>query len=167
MRIGKAQTGFTYLLLLFAMAIGGIGLAALGEQARQRALREQEAELAFRGAEIARAIASYVDADPAGNRALPPSVDALLEDRRSGRVVRHLRQLRSDPLGGDWVWLAPGEGGCSAVAPRGSSALGWSGVRSASSRLLLKRESQQAKPACELVFRHEAYRPAAPILASP
>ncbi|MFG6429497.1 type II secretion system protein [Roseateles sp. LYH14W] len=163
MRTG--EQGFTYLLLLFAMVIGGIGLAALGEQARQRALREQEAELAFRGAEIARAIASYVQASPAGSRALPASVDALLEDRRSGRIVRHLRQLRADPLGGpaggDWVWLAPGEHGCSAPPKSGSATPGLSAVRSSSTRALLKRDSKDAKPACDLLFRHEAYLQAA------
>lgn len=159
MRTGSAaQAGFTYLLLLFAMAIGGIGLAALGELARQRALREQEAELAFRGAEIARAIASYADASPAGSRSLPRSVEDLLQDRRSGRVVRHLRQLRTEPLGGDWVWLPPGGGGCSTPPQRGPVTLGLSAVRSASPRPLLRRESEQAKPACDLVFRHEAYR---------
>ena len=158
MRTG--ERGFTYLLLLFAMTIGGIGLAALGELSRQRALREQEAELAFRGAEIARAIASYVDAGPAGARALPLSVDELLEDRRSGRVVRHLRELRGDPVAGDWVWLTPGETGCSAPARRSQTTLGLSAVRSSSRRALLKREGQGALLACDLVFRHEAYRPA-------
>ena len=159
--LGSCQRGFTYLLLLFGLAIGGIGLAALGESARNRALREQEAELAFRGAEIARAIASYADASPAGSRALPQRVDDLLEDRRSGRVVRHLRQLRADPLGTEWVWLAPGEGGCSKAPPRSSSARGLSAVRSASTRPLLRREADAPKPACDLVFRHEAHRPAA------
>ena len=150
--------GFTYLLLLFVLVLGGIGLSALGEQARHRALREQEAELHFRGAEIARAIASYVDASPANTRALPTGVDALLEDRRSGRVVRHLRQWRPEPLGGRWVLLAPGEQGCS-LPPRPSGrAVGISGVRSDSSRLLLKREGEAPKPACDLVFHHQASR---------
>lgn len=159
MRIGRAQRGFTYLLLLFILAIGGIGLAALGEQARTRALREQEAELQFRGAEIARAIASYVDASPAGSRTLPRSVDDLLEDRRSGRPVRHLRQLRADPVGGgDWVWLAPGDGGCGSPARRDPATAGLAAVRSASPRLLFRREGDKAQPACEQIFRHEAHR---------
>lgn len=139
------------------LVIGGIGLAALGEQARQRALREQEAELAFRGAEIASAIASYVDASPGGSRTLPRSIDDLLEDRRSGRVVRHLRQLRPDPIGVGWIWLAPGEGGCSGTPRAGPQALGLAGVRSSGDRLLLRRDGPQAMQACDWVFRHEAY----------
>lgn len=161
MRTGRVQQGFTYLLLLFAMTLGGIGIAAIGEQARTRALREQEVELAFRGAELARAIASYVDAGPAGARTLPRGVEDLLEDRRSGRIVRHLRQLRADPLGGGWVWLAPGEGGCSAPPARGARAMGLSAVRSAGQRPLLRRQADAPKPACDLVFHHEAHRPAA------
>lgn len=152
------ERGFTYLLLLFALAIGGIGLAALGEQARQRALREQEAELQFRGAEIAAAIASYVDADPSGNRQLPRDVSDLLEDRRSGRIVRHLRQWRPEPLGGTWVLLGPGEGGCAAGAPPSRTAVGVSGVRSDSVRPLLRRDGDAPKRACDRVFHHQAYR---------
>lgn len=149
----RRARGFTYLLLLFALAAGGIGLAALGEQARQRALREQEAELWFRGEEIARAIASYADAGPPGSHQLPRSVDDLLDDRRSGRTVRHLRQLRSDPLGGDWVWLSPGDGGCSAP-PRATRPLPMlSGVRSSSARPLLRRSSDKPQAACDQLFR--------------
>lgn len=155
----RGERGFTYLLLLFALVIGGIGLSALGEQARQRAWREQEAELKFRGEEIARAIASYADASPGGSRALPSSIDDLLEDRRSGRVVRHLRQWRPDPLGGRWVLLGPGEPGCSAPAAPPGRPAGISGVRSDSSRPLLRREGEGPKPACDLVFHHQASRP--------
>lgn len=154
----RRAAGFTYLLLLFALATGSIGLAALGEQARQRALREQEAELWFRGEEIARAIASYVEAGPGASRSLPTRVDDLLDDRRSGRSVRHLRRLRSDPLGGEWVWLAPGDGGCQAAPRFGPRAAGLSGVRSSSTRPLLRRLDDKPTPACELVFRHDAFR---------
>jgi type II secretory pathway pseudopilin PulG len=181
MRIGEPQgvagrhcwqRGFTYLLLLFVLVIGGIGLSALGEVARQRAWREQEAELQFRGTEIASAIASYVDASPGTSRTLPARIDDLLEDRRSGRVVRHLRQWRPDPLGGRWVLLAPGEGGCSASLRPAGQAIGISGVRSDSRRLLLRREGDEAKPACELVFHHQTFllkspSPPAAIAVSP
>ena len=160
--------GFTYLMLLFALALGGVGLAALGEQARHRALREQEAELAFRGAEIARAMASYVEASPAGSRTLPRTVDDLLEDRRSGRIVRHLRQLRDDPLGAGWVWLAPNEGGCSRSRTPGARGSGLAGVRSASQRPLIKRQGDEPLAACDLVFRHETFRPQpAPAASAP
>lgn len=142
-------------MLLFAMAIGGVGLAALGEKAHLRALREQEAELRFRGDEIARAIASYVDAGPAGSRALPGTVDELLEDRRTGRPVRHLRQWRGDPLGGEWIWLHPGDAGCGAPVPRPDRAQGLVGVRSSSTRLLLRRTTDKPAMACELLFHFQ------------
>lgn len=153
----QSERGFTYLLLLFAMVIGGIGLSALGEQARQRALRDQEVELQFRGEEIARAIASYVDAGPGASRALPASIEDLLEDRRSGHVVRHLRQWRPDPLGGRWRLLGPGEAGCSVPARPDGRAVGLSGVRSDSRRPLLRRERDEPQLACDKVFDHRTY----------
>ena len=161
MRTG--ERGFTYLLLLFAIALGGIGLAALGEQARLRQQREQEAELMFSGAQIARAIASYRAASPAGSRALPGSIDDLLEDRRSGRPVRHLRQVYRDPLApagdaarrdGGWEWLPPGAGGCGSAS---HPAPGITAVRSRSTRELLRRGDKERLRACELIFRHEAF----------
>ncbi|RTL33463.1 MAG: type II secretion system protein [Burkholderiales bacterium] len=162
-RRAGSQRGFTYLILLFALAIGGIGLAALGEQARQRALREQEAELAFRGAEIAAAIASYVAASPGARHALPQRIEDLLEDRRSGRVVRHLRKFRPDPLGGQWVLLRPGEAGCAgepgSITPVMRSLAGFTGVRTDSRRPLLRRDGDAPKLACEWVFHHQAFRP--------
>ena len=162
MRIGspRVQLGFTYLLLLFAITLGGIGIAAIGEQARLRMQREREAELMFRGKELARAIASYLDAGPAGSRSAPQTVDDLLDDHRSGRSVHHLRKLYIDPLTGkaDWTWLKLGEQGCG-VPPdgRAPSPPGLAAVASSSTQPLLKRGGSERRLACELVFDPGAF----------
>lgn len=100
--------GFTYLLLLFVLALGGIGLAALGERASLQVQRDKEAELRFRGQAIARAIASYWQATPGPVKQYPRSFDELLEDRRGLVPQRHLRQVYADPFTGrpDWVLVA-------------------------------------------------------------
>ena len=99
------QRGFTYLWLLFALAVGAAGLAALGERASMAVQRERETELMFRGQQIASAIAAYRAASPNGTQQFPAALKDLLEDRRSERPMHHLRQLYADPFTGqpDWV----------------------------------------------------------------
>ncbi|MCV2349672.1 type II secretion system protein [Paucibacter sp. Y2R2-4] len=109
MRTGNSQSlvsrGFTYLWLLFVIALGGVALAALGQRQQTLQQREREAELRFRGEAIAQALASYARATPAGANPLPQRLEDLLEDRRSGSTRRHLRRLYADPFTGrpDWA----------------------------------------------------------------
>ena len=109
MRIGEcAQArGFTYLWLLFAIAIGAAALAALGMQWQTALQREREIELEFRGQSIARAIESYARATPPGRPLWPARREDLLEDRRGAAMQRHLRRIHDDPFTGhpDWVLL--------------------------------------------------------------
>ena len=110
MRTGNAlaqrsgQDGFTYLLLLFLLAIGGAGLAMVGERVQTAVQREREAELRFRGEAIAAAIQRYVEQSPVGRPVLPNRLDDLLEDRRGPRVLHPLRQLYADPFTGKADW---------------------------------------------------------------
>lgn len=146
MRTGRPR-GFTYLWLLFVLALGGVALAALGEQALTRARREREAELRFRGEAIAAALGRYAETTPVGHLPLPQRLDELLEDRRFPKPRRHLRELYADPFTGraDWelVWgeaarvtAADGEAGAASTGPKlGGS--GIVGVRSRSERRLL------------------------------
>ena len=114
------QRGFTYLWLLLALAVGTAGLAALGERASMAVQREREAELMFRGAQIASAIAAYRAATPGTTPQLPAALKDLLDDRRSERPLHHLRQLYADPFTGqtDWVLLTTEDGRIAGVHSR-------------------------------------------------
>ena len=98
--------GFTYLMLLWWVAISGVMLAALGQQWLLESRRQREAELVFRGTELGRALATYRATTPAGMPDAPQSVQELLEDRRGPQMLRHLRQAWRDPITGQpWVPL--------------------------------------------------------------
>lgn len=107
-RARPPQRGFTYLLLLFALAAGAAGLAALGERASAAVHRERERELIFRGSAIAEAIESYWSASPGEVKTLPYALEELVEDRRGPRVLRHLRRVYADPFTGRADWLVVG-----------------------------------------------------------
>jgi type II secretory pathway pseudopilin PulG len=98
------QRGFTYLAVLIAVALLGIGLAAQSEAWVASAQRARSAQADWAGAEYARAIASYLEQSPNGAKAFPRRLDDLVEDRRGPTVRRHLRQLYPNPLAGDGRW---------------------------------------------------------------
>lgn len=156
-----AQRGFTYLAVLFLVALTAAGLAALGQAWSTAAQREKERELAFRGQEIARAMRSYFRATPTPPQQYPASLQDLLEDRRGPVVRRHLRRLYADPFTGqpDWVLVAaPGQ------PDR------FSGVHSRSSQPLLRTvapDGTTAATAEQRVFLAEADAAAVPGLPLP
>jgi type II secretory pathway pseudopilin PulG len=120
MPIGKPH-GFTYLALLFMIAITS-ALAAAGTQRWQTLLaREREAEQIYRAGQIAAALGRYYTAQ-ASNKQFPRSLDDLLEDRRSAVVLRHLRRLYVDPVTGkaDWELVTDSSGGIVALRSRSS-----------------------------------------------
>lgn len=104
MRTGS-QRGFTYLAVLFLVALTAAGLAALGQAWSTAAQRERERELEFRGSEIARAVLAYRRATGTAAGQWPATLEDLLEDRRGPVPRRHLRRLYADPFTGrpDWV----------------------------------------------------------------
>jgi type II secretory pathway pseudopilin PulG len=118
------QRGFTYLWLLLLVAIGAAALAALGQRASTALQREREAELIFRGREIARALASFRAATPGDAKVLPTTLAELLDDRRGPRPRRHLRRLYADPFTGraDWVLLKDSDERITGVRSRSAQA---------------------------------------------
>ena len=109
-----AQGGFTYLGLLFAIAIIGITLATVGVVWSTQARRDREAQLLFAGDQIRQAIGRYHDS----GGVYPKSMDELLEDKRTPVTRRFLRRLYPDPMTGqaDWELIKVADGGIMGVA---------------------------------------------------
>lgn len=101
---GQKQQGITFLVVLFAIAIGGIALAGTGALWQTESRREKEKELLFAGEEYRRAIASYYDKSP-GDQQYPAKLADLLQDPRFPMPVRHLRRLYPEPISPDGQWL--------------------------------------------------------------
>lgn len=101
---GSACGGFTYIWMLFAVALLGILLAAAGQVWRTEALREKEKELLFVGEQFRQAIGSYYENSPGVPRRYPESLEKLLADDRFPLVKRHLRKMYPDPMTGSAEW---------------------------------------------------------------
>jgi hypothetical protein len=106
------QTGFTLLGVLFLIAGLGVGLAALGTLWHSVNQHEKEVELLSIGHQYRRALQSYYQLTPGTEKQYPKHLKDLLLDPRFPHIVRHLRRLQADPLGGGaWVLLRNEEGG--------------------------------------------------------
>ena len=132
----RQERGFSYLGLLFFIALTAAALAALGQRWSMAAQRERERELLFRGQAIARAIESYATATP-GRPAYPQRLEDLVEDRRGLQPRHHLRQLYADPFTGEADWE---------LIPASPPATGILGVRSRSDRPLLMSKGPDGRP---------------------
>ncbi len=95
------QQGFTYLTILFVVALLTGGLAMLGEVWHTASQREKEVELLFIGNEYRKAIERYY---LAGQRLYPRELDALIKDPRRSTTERYLRQRYPDPITGKAEW---------------------------------------------------------------
>lgn len=98
------EGGFTYLGLMFAIAIAGIALAGTGVVWQMESRREKEKQLLFVGEEYRRAINSYYEKSPGGDKQYPQKLEDLLLDTRSPNIVRHLRRLYPEPMMADGRW---------------------------------------------------------------
>jgi type II secretory pathway pseudopilin PulG len=121
-------------MLLWWVALSGVMLMALAERWSHTAQRQREAELAFRGDQIQRAIEAYAQVPVGeGSTRLPRRLEDLLEDRRSGQVERHLRRLWPDPITGQ-PWVLVRQGGSDTTEG------GIAGVHSPSTRAPLRKD---------------------------
>ena len=104
----RPSRGFTYLGVLIAVALMGIGLAVVSEVWTKVAERQKIAQLEWVMDQYAKAIESYYYANTGSVNFYPEKVEDLLEDKRHLGVVRHLRRLYVNPMSGemDWKWVA-------------------------------------------------------------
>ena len=111
------QRGFTYLALLFAVALVGVTLAATGVMWSMERQRDKERELLAIGNEFRTAIGSYYEGAPGNVKRYPAKLDDLLKDTRFLGIRRHLRQIYTDPMTGtrEWGFLFAPEGGIMGV----------------------------------------------------
>lgn len=113
----ERECGFTYLTVLFLVALLGLGAASVGVAWHTERRREKEVELLAIGEEYRVAIARYMQATPSGRRAYPRRLDDLVRDPRVPGVARHLRRLYPDPMTGraDWGLVRAPDGGIMGV----------------------------------------------------
>lgn len=92
-------------MLLLTVAIIGAASASSVMIGARRARADAEEALLLVGAEFEQALTSYRGrglSSPMGGG--PRSLGELLKDPRSAGTIRHLRQLRADPLTGAVEW---------------------------------------------------------------
>ena len=98
------EAGFTYIGMLCAVAIIGLGLAATGQVWSQSSQREKEQELLFAGNQLRLAIERYHNDSPGAVKRYPRSLEDLLQDNRHMTAKRHLRKIYRDPMTGKPEW---------------------------------------------------------------
>jgi len=110
----KTSRGFTYLTVLFIVAVITAGLALVGEVWETAAKREKETELLFIGNQYRQAITRYY---LAGKNQYPRSLEDLLKDPRQPGTVRYLRRAYQDPFTGkaEWGTVKAPDGGVQGV----------------------------------------------------
>lgn len=109
--------GFTYLGLLFIVAIMGLAMALAAQVWETSIRREKERELLFVGNQIRQAIGSYYAEMPDGVKRYPRRLEDLLQDNRYPGIKRHLRKLYRDPVTGNdkWGLVLSDEGGIQGI----------------------------------------------------
>ena len=117
MKPGNCQLGFTYVAVLFALAVFALSAAWLGEATSRSLQRERERELIEIGLRMQDAIRSYYIASPGSTKTFPGELSDLEFDARYVGIKRHLRRLERDPVTNqfDWGLIYAPDGGIAGV----------------------------------------------------
>lgn len=111
------MAGFTYLGLLFFIAIMSITLAMAATLWSFAQQREKERELLFVGHQFRRAIGLYYERTPGTVKRYPASLEDLLQDNRYVNTQHYLRRIYTDPMTQrqDWGMVPAPDGGIMGV----------------------------------------------------
>jgi type II secretory pathway pseudopilin PulG len=124
-RSSRCQSrGFTFLWVLFSVAIVGIGLLAVSEVWVVTVARQKRVQFEWVGAQYRQAIGSYYELSRSGAKEFPVKLEDLLVDPRYPTTRRHLRAFYTNPFTGlpDWELVRSGDGrirGVRAPVPEG------------------------------------------------
>lgn len=99
----RGERGFTYLGVLFLIALMGTALLGTGHLWSGASQRARERELLWVGTQYAQALRRYYEHSP-DVRQYPQRLDELLEDHRGPVPQRHLRRLYPDPVTRSAEW---------------------------------------------------------------
>jgi type II secretory pathway pseudopilin PulG len=106
------RNGFTYLSVIFLLALLSLSLAIVGQAWSLAKRREQEKQLLFVGHQFRRAIQLYYERTPGPVKQYPKNLEVLLADTRYAGMQRYLRKIYPDPVSGKKEWgFVPGPGG--------------------------------------------------------
>ena len=100
----RREAGFTYVMVMFAVALLSIVSVRAMENSLTGAKRDKEAELLFVGQAYRNAIKVYYDYSPGTTKEYPPDLASLLLDSRTSTTRRPLRKLYRDPITGNDEW---------------------------------------------------------------
>lgn len=118
------MAGFTYMGLLFFIAIMSITLAMAATLWSFAQQREKERELLFVGHQFRRAIGLYYERTPGTVKRYPASLEDLLQDNRYVNTQHYLRRIYTDPITQrqDWGLVPAPDGGIMGVYSKSSDA---------------------------------------------
>lgn len=116
--------GFTYLGVLFVVALMGTLLALAGESWHTASKREKERELLYIGKQFRDAIGLYYNRTPGNLKKFPRSLEDLLKDPRQLTTQRYLRKVYVDPMMGttEWGIIKSADGGIAGVFSQSEAA---------------------------------------------
>jgi len=100
----KRGRGFTYLGLMFLIALMGMAAAMASAVWSTTQRRDNERELVFTGRQFAAAIERYRKRSVDSARLYPRSLQELVLDDRGGQLHHHLRRIFVDPITGSPHW---------------------------------------------------------------
>jgi type II secretory pathway pseudopilin PulG len=108
----RRQGGFSYVIVMFVVAILSILSVRALENSLTRARRDKEAELLWVGQAYRDAIRRYYEGTPGSGKTYPPDLVSLLDDSRTTSRTRYLRKLYRDPVtdSGDWGLVLTDDG---------------------------------------------------------
>jgi type II secretory pathway pseudopilin PulG len=103
-QLSARQQGFSYLGLLFVIALMGATMALTGVVWHAAQKREKERQLLFVGNQYRQAIAAYYNRSPGSVKQYPNTLSDLLKDPRQLVPTRYLRRIYPDPVTGKAEW---------------------------------------------------------------